>query len=83
MGFVVFFLWIWIVKRLYCPLGRCHLLKRVMSSCQVVEECNKRTEEIAQMTVELEEKKKELDDYRQNISQVLCVLVIIAIIFTP
>ncbi|XP_077792069.1 structural maintenance of chromosomes protein 5 isoform X2 [Podarcis muralis] len=38
-------------------------------SASVVEECNKRTEEIAQMTVELEEKKKELDDYRQNISQ--------------
>ncbi|XP_061484198.1 structural maintenance of chromosomes protein 5 isoform X2 [Rhineura floridana] len=39
-------------------------------SASVVDECNKRTEEIAHMTVELEEKKKELDDYRQNISQV-------------
>ncbi|XP_062985405.1 structural maintenance of chromosomes protein 5 isoform X2 [Elgaria multicarinata webbii] len=38
-------------------------------SASVVEECNKRTEEIAQMTLELEEKKKELDNYRKNISQ--------------
>nr|XP_056703901.1 structural maintenance of chromosomes protein 5 [Euleptes europaea] len=39
-------------------------------SASVVEECNKRTEEIEQMTLELQEKKKELEDFRQNISQV-------------
>ncbi|KAK9408195.1 structural maintenance of chromosomes protein 5 [Crotalus adamanteus] len=39
-------------------------------SASVVEEYNKRVKEIAQMTIELEEKKKELDSYRRNISQV-------------
>ncbi|XP_054843000.1 structural maintenance of chromosomes protein 5 isoform X2 [Eublepharis macularius] len=39
-------------------------------SASVVEECNKRVEEIEQMTLELQEKKKELNDFRQNISQV-------------
>ncbi|KAJ6669575.1 hypothetical protein lerEdw1_000124 [Lerista edwardsae] len=36
----------------------------------VVEECNKRAKEIEQMTLELEGKKKELEDYRKSISQV-------------
>ncbi|XP_063151213.1 structural maintenance of chromosomes protein 5 isoform X2 [Candoia aspera] len=50
--------------------------KKTRASCftglnaSVVEEYNKRVKEIAQMTVELEEKKKELDSYRQNISEV-------------
>uniref|UniRef100_A0A2D4GUZ2 Structural maintenance of chromosomes protein 5 n=3 Tax=Micrurus corallinus TaxID=54390 RepID=A0A2D4GUZ2_MICCO len=39
-------------------------------NASVVEEYNKRVKEIAQMTTELEEKKKELDSYRKNISQV-------------
>ncbi|KAJ7335530.1 hypothetical protein JRQ81_013471 [Phrynocephalus forsythii] len=39
-------------------------------SDSVIDEYNKRSEEIARMTLELEEKKKELDNYRQNISQV-------------
>ncbi|KAH0628277.1 hypothetical protein JD844_009194 [Phrynosoma platyrhinos] len=39
-------------------------------SPSVVDECKKRKEEIAQMTLELEQGKKELDNYRQNISQV-------------
>uniref|UniRef100_A0A8C5RV53 Structural maintenance of chromosomes protein 5 n=1 Tax=Laticauda laticaudata TaxID=8630 RepID=A0A8C5RV53_LATLA len=39
-------------------------------NASVVEEYNKRVKEIAQMTAELEEKKKELDSYRKNISQV-------------
>ncbi|XP_044302315.1 structural maintenance of chromosomes protein 5 isoform X3 [Varanus komodoensis] len=39
-------------------------------SASVVEECDKRTQEIAQKTLELEEKKKELDNYKQNISEV-------------
>ncbi|XP_070794733.1 structural maintenance of chromosomes protein 5 isoform X1 [Pituophis catenifer annectens] len=39
-------------------------------NASVVEEYNKRVKEIAQMTAELEEKKKELDTYRRNISQV-------------
>lgn len=36
----------------------------------VVEEYNKQTEEIQQLIEDLEEKKKELDNYKQNISQV-------------
>uniref|UniRef100_A0A8C3C7K7 Structural maintenance of chromosomes protein 5 n=1 Tax=Cairina moschata TaxID=8855 RepID=A0A8C3C7K7_CAIMO len=36
----------------------------------VVEEYNKQTEEIQQLMEDLEEKKKELDNYKQNISQV-------------
>ncbi|XP_007441975.1 structural maintenance of chromosomes protein 5 isoform X1 [Python bivittatus] len=50
--------------------------ERTRASCftgltaSVVEEYNKRVKEIAQVTIELEEKKKELDSYRQNISQV-------------
>ncbi|XP_066470209.1 structural maintenance of chromosomes protein 5 [Tiliqua scincoides] len=39
-------------------------------SVSVVEECNKRAKEIEQMSLELEGKKKELEDYRQSISQV-------------
>ncbi|KAL8203255.1 UNVERIFIED_CONTAM: Structural maintenance of chromosomes protein 5 [Gekko kuhli] len=39
-------------------------------SASVVDDCNKRAEEIQQMTLELQEKQKELDDFRQNISQV-------------
>ncbi|XP_058021578.1 structural maintenance of chromosomes protein 5 isoform X1 [Ahaetulla prasina] len=39
-------------------------------NASVVEEYNKRVKEIAQMTAELEEKKKELVRYRRNISQV-------------
>uniref|UniRef100_A0A6J0U4Y2 Structural maintenance of chromosomes protein 5 n=1 Tax=Pogona vitticeps TaxID=103695 RepID=A0A6J0U4Y2_9SAUR len=39
-------------------------------SDSVIDEYNKRTEEIARVTLELEEKKNELDNYRQNISQV-------------
>lgn len=39
-------------------------------SVSVVEECNKRSREIEQMTLDLEGKKKELEDYRQSISQV-------------
>ncbi|XP_032068719.1 structural maintenance of chromosomes protein 5 isoform X1 [Thamnophis elegans] len=39
-------------------------------NASVVEEYNKRVKEIAQMTAELEEKKKELDSYRRDISQV-------------
>ncbi|XP_048359793.1 structural maintenance of chromosomes protein 5 isoform X1 [Sphaerodactylus townsendi] len=39
-------------------------------SASVVEEYNKRAEEIQQMTLELQEKKEELDDFRQSISQV-------------
>ncbi|XP_060093430.1 structural maintenance of chromosomes protein 5 [Heteronotia binoei] len=39
-------------------------------SASVVDDCNKRTEEIEKMTLELQEKKKELNDFRQNISQV-------------
>ncbi|XP_077200942.1 structural maintenance of chromosomes protein 5 [Paroedura picta] len=39
-------------------------------SASVVDDCNKRAEEIQQMTLELQEKKKELDEFRQNISQV-------------
>ncbi|XP_042307545.1 structural maintenance of chromosomes protein 5 isoform X2 [Sceloporus undulatus] len=39
-------------------------------SPSIVEECKKRKEEIAQMTLELEQGKKELDNYRQNISKV-------------
>uniref|UniRef100_A0A670ZYG5 Structural maintenance of chromosomes protein 5 n=1 Tax=Pseudonaja textilis TaxID=8673 RepID=A0A670ZYG5_PSETE len=39
-------------------------------NASVVEEYNKRVKEIAQMTAELEGKKKELNSYRKNISQV-------------
>ncbi|XP_030368226.1 structural maintenance of chromosomes protein 5 isoform X2 [Strigops habroptila] len=39
-------------------------------TASVVEEYVKQTQEIEQLTVYLEEKKKELDNYRQNISQV-------------
>ncbi|KAM8983398.1 structural maintenance of chromosomes protein 5 [Ara ararauna] len=39
-------------------------------NASVVEEYVKQTQEIEQLTVYLEEKKKELDNYRQNISQV-------------
>uniref|UniRef100_A0A8C3KCB0 Structural maintenance of chromosomes protein 5 n=1 Tax=Calidris pygmaea TaxID=425635 RepID=A0A8C3KCB0_9CHAR len=39
-------------------------------SASVVEEYNKQTQEIQQLTEYLEEKKNELDNYKQNISQV-------------
>ncbi|XP_074850880.1 structural maintenance of chromosomes protein 5 isoform X4 [Carettochelys insculpta] len=39
-------------------------------NASVVEEYNRRAQEIQQVTEELEEKKNELDSYRQNISQV-------------
>ncbi|XP_064032553.1 structural maintenance of chromosomes protein 5 [Pogoniulus pusillus] len=39
-------------------------------SASVVEEYNKQTQEIEQLTEYLEEKKNELDNYKQNISQV-------------
>ncbi|CAH2294106.1 structural maintenance of chromosomes 5 isoform X2 [Pelobates cultripes] len=39
-------------------------------NASVVAEYNKRTEEIKQLTVELDQKRNELDDYKQNISQV-------------
>ncbi|KAM6301615.1 structural maintenance of chromosomes protein 5 [Podargus strigoides] len=39
-------------------------------NASVVEEYNKQTQEIAQLTEYLEEKKNELDNYKQNISQV-------------
>lgn len=38
---------------------------------QVVEEYNKQTQEIQQLTEYLEEKKNELNNYKQNISQVI------------
>lgn len=37
---------------------------------QIVDEYNKQTEEIEQLTDYLKEKENELDNYRQNISQV-------------
>lgn len=42
---------------------------------QVVEEYNKQLEEIQQLTEYLEEKKKELDNYKQNISQVITEII--------
>lgn len=42
---------------------------------QVVEEYNKQIEEIQQLTEYLEEKKKELDNYKQNISQVITEII--------
>lgn len=44
-------------------------------SWQVVEEYNKQLEEIQQLTEYLEEKKKELDNYKQNISQVITEII--------
>lgn len=42
---------------------------------QVVEEYNKQTQEIQQLTEFLEEKKKELNNYKQNISQVIAQVI--------
>lgn len=39
--------------------------------CQVVEEYSRRETEIQQLTEELKGKKVELDEYRENISQVI------------
>lgn len=44
-------------------------------TASVVEEYVKQTQEIEQLTVYLEEKKKELDNYRQNISQVMAEII--------
>lgn len=42
---------------------------------QVVEDYNKQTQEIQQLTEYLEEKKNELDNYRQNISEVIAEII--------
>lgn len=42
---------------------------------QVVEDYNKQTEEIQQLTEFLEKKKNELDTYKQNISKVIAEII--------
>lgn len=42
---------------------------------QVVEDYNKQTEEIQQLTEFLEKKKSELDNYKQNISKVIAEII--------